>query len=600
MRFDIRLAPVTGSDPARDPQDKARDAGDRQQFRLNRRYLKCFGEKIMRRSFTMGAAAAIAALTQPAAVSAEPIHNAVDTLRPTLNLRVIGGEQSVDGAWPWQVLVVTLVRTADGKTAQFSCGGSVIAPRWVLTAAHCVLDVDQQSRAMIVAEQQDGATVKAMRLARSAVVNRGNVAGRGNVRLASDLDDKGLHLGVTPFVHPGYKSTSPTHENDIALLRLNEDVRSTPVKPLLRADGALESPPVKAIVTGWGRMREVDGDGIDVLTGKKADPEEVEPKHLMEVKIPLVGTNACKEAYKTSTGVIDGRTLCAGVDDGGKDSCQGDSGGPLVTMDRGGLWRQIGVVSWGEGCGRQGFPGIYSRVSAFGGWIRQTVGSDLGDEELVAGPVGPVRPPQQQEPRDDNPAGLTIAFDQGDVVSVNQRVSYRVSANQEGYLAIFDLTPDNTLTQIFPNERALNSPTGRRPEALLVQPGRPRLIPDPRNPYAAFEVVVKERRGKGVIVAVLSEQPLTGLEVPALTKTFATRKQAVVALARVRNGLRAMRGLKPVAINKQVADAGITDDGEPTDSGVNVPQETPQITPQTMDEAKLPKWSIAVHEYQVR
>jgi hypothetical protein len=202
-------------------------------------------------------------------------------------------------------------------------------------------------------------------------------------------------------------------------------------------------------------------------------------------------------------------------------------------------------------------------------------------------------------PRLDNPAGLTIAFDKGDVVSVGDRVSYRVTANQPGYLAIFDLTPDGALTQIFPNERALNSPTGRSPEALRLRPDRPRLIPDPRNPYAAFEVVIKEPRGKGVMVAVLSEQPMTGLETPALTKTFATRKQAVVALGKMRNGLRAMRGLAPV-------EQQVTEDGDtqpvPNNGGVVVPPDpvgnaAPQADP---DDANRPKWSIAVHEYQVR
>jgi secreted trypsin-like serine protease len=555
----------------------------------------------MRRLFTIGAAAAtLAALVQPAAVSAEPVRNAINALRPSFNTRVIGGIPSVEGAWPWQVLVVILVRMPDGKTATMMCGGSVIAPRWVLTAAHCVPNVDPQSRLIVVAEQQASGTARALLTSGAARA----MMTRGSVLPQNDVDDQALHRGVTAIVHSGYQPQSETHENDIALLRLNEDVRSTAVTPLLRGDAALESPPVKGVVTGWGRMREVTPDGTDAVTGEKIDPKEVVPDRLMEVKIPLVTTSACSAVYKAaaSAGIIDGRTLCAAVPEGGKDSCQGDSGGPLVAQDRGGRWTQIGVVSWGNGCGRKDFPGIYTRVSAFAGWIRQNVGGDLGDDP---GP-GPGPGPQTQDPpqvtvnpRLDNPAGLAIAFDKGDVVGVGDRVSYRVTTNQPGYLAIFDLTPDGALTQIFPNERALNSPTGRSPEALRLRPDRPRLIPDPRNPYAAFEVVIREPRGKGVMVAVLSEQPITGLETPALTKTFATRKQAVVALGRMRNGLRAMRGLAPV--EQQVTEVGDTQP-VPNDGGVNVPPNpagnaAPQADP---EDANRPKWSIAVREYQVR
>jgi secreted trypsin-like serine protease len=575
----------------------------------------------MYRLFTRAVAAAavtIATLAQPAA-AAEPIRNAVDALRPSVNFRVIGGDVAIDRAWPWQVLVVILVRSADGKTAEYNCGGSVISPHWVLTAAHCVIDVDPKSRLMVVAEQKDGGTVKAMRLASRAAV-------RGN-RLGVDVnaDEKDLHVGVTPFVHPGYKPTSPTHENDIALLKLNEPVRSTSVKMLLHGDDALEGPQVRAVVTGWGRMREIDADGIDVLTGKKADPEEVEPKHLMEAKIPLVGMGKCKEAYKASPGVIDGRTLCAGLDEGGVDSCQGDSGGPLVTRDRSERWMQIGVVSWGDGCGRPGIPGIYTRVSAFAGWIRQNVGNDLADDDgppiqEAQQPQQPEQPPQKpQRPQHppqlppspqeaavlDNPSGLTISFDKGDVVKVGQPVSYRVSANKPGFLAIFDLGPDNTLTQIFPNEKSLNSPTGRLPQALLLEPGQPRLIPEPNNPYAGFELEVAEPRGKGVMVAVLSEQRLTGLEIPKVAKTFDSRRQAVVSLAKLRNGLRGMRGLVPMPIEKQVADAEAAPPPGPSDGGGTFQKPTQQQMQQPVqqtseEDATLPRWSIAVHEYQIR
>jgi secreted trypsin-like serine protease len=530
---------------------------------------------MMRSVFTIGTAAAVTAALAHPAVSAEPVNKAINALKPSFNLRVVGGTAAQDGAWPWQVLVVVPALTSDGKQTAMMCGGSVIAQRWVLTAAHCFQNLDT-ARPIVVAEQQSRLVTRAL----------------------GDIDAKSVHRGAKLTIHPQYKysRTRPetdTHENDIALLRLNENVRSRAVVPLLSGDRVLESPPVKAVVTGWGRMREVDASGNDPTTGQRVRPEEVEPERLMEVKIPLVATDSCKAAYQGAPGVIDGRNLCAGVPEGGKDSCQGDSGGPLVTQAANGRWVQIGVVSWGAGCGRQGFPGIYTRVSAFSDWIRQNVGRDVGAEadgqatrddgsqaqgqQVQGGQVQCQEMPDQQTrgqpmrgPRGliakaapdsqfDNTAGLAIAFDKGDVVSVGSRVSYSVTANKSGYLMVFDQTPDGKLTQIFPNEHGLRTPTGASPEAARLKPGQPMLIPDYRNSFRGFDVVVEEPRGKGVMVAVLSDEPLTGVEVPSLPKTFATRKAAVTALGKVRNSLRSLRGLAAIPLEQQVADSGADD-----------------------------------------
>jgi secreted trypsin-like serine protease len=555
----------------------------------------------MRSLFTIGAAAAIAAaLAHPAFSAEQPVRKALDTLRPSVNLRVIGGTAAILGSWPWQVLVV--VPTA-GK--QYStCGGSVIAPRWILTAAHCFQNVDT-SRSVVVAEQQSSAVTRAL----------------------GDIDTRSFHRNVRTVIHPQYRPQSS--ENDIALLKLNENVRSRAVVPLLSPDSTLENADVKAVVTGWGRLREVDDNGNDPTTGQRLRTEEVVPERLMEVKLPLVATDMCKAAYQGTPGVIDQRNLCAGVPEGGKDSCQGDSGGPLVTQSAGGRWVQIGVVSWGAGCGRKGLPGIYTRVSAFAGWIRQNVGIGMEKDEPVQADVAerPDDPPQAlgqnpsqdqnspqgtaptaetpPDPRLDNVAGLTIAFDKGDVVSVGDRVAYKVTTNQPGYLTIFDMAPDGMLTQIFPNERALKSPTGSSPEALRLRPDRPRLIPDYRNPYAAFDVVIGEPRGKGAMVAVLSEQPLTSA--PALPRKFSSRKQTVVALGKLRDNLRAMRGLAPVALDPQTVDSAADDDVAQGGPGNADPTHDPQPVPPTSaspppsgGDADRPKWSVVIQEYEIK
>uniref|UniRef100_A0A3P9ILQ0 trypsin n=1 Tax=Oryzias latipes TaxID=8090 RepID=A0A3P9ILQ0_ORYLA len=95
------------------------------------------------------------------------------------------------------------------------------------------------------------------------------------------------------------------------------------------------------------------------------------PEILQEVNVPIVGPNRCRCYYKDGNEITD-NMLCAGLENGGKDSCQGDSGGPLV-FERSSIWIQGGVVSFGVGCAQPNKPGIYARVSNYQDWISSTV-----------------------------------------------------------------------------------------------------------------------------------------------------------------------------------------------------------------------------------
>lgn len=149
---------------------------------------------------------------------------------------------------------------------------------------------------------------------------------------------------------------------------------------------------------------------------------------------------------------------------------------------------------------------------------------------------------------------------------VGDLVSYRVTTRRPGWLVIFDATPDGRLTQIFPNALSLRMPGGAAPEAGMLLPERPRLIPDPRNAYEGFAVKIEEPRGSGVIVAVLSDKPLTSLELPSAPRTFAAAEAAAV-IGRLRGEL--TRGLRPA------------EKGEP-------------------NRARSPGWSVAARPYSVR
>ncbi|MCA9572348.1 MAG: serine protease, partial [Myxococcales bacterium] len=239
---------------------------------------------------------------------------------------IVGGDDALPGEYPYQVSIQT-------RDSFHFCGGSLISDRWVLTAAHCMVD-----------EIPSGIRVKA-----------------GLLRLSSG----GEAFDVSQIlVHPGYDDD--TMVNDIALVRLarastHPRVRlmDTVAEPDFAAPGDL------ATITGWGTLTE---DGAT-------------PNTLQSVDIPIISNAECFNAYP---GEIVDSMICAGVPQGGIDSCQGDSGGPMV-VDVGGELVQSGVVSWGDGCARPNLPGVYTRVSRFGAWVA----SHVPEAEFVSGPLDP-------------------------------------------------------------------------------------------------------------------------------------------------------------------------------------------------------------------
>jgi len=112
-------------------------------------------------------------------------------------------------------------------------------------------------------------------------------------------------------------------------------------------------------VTGWGTLSE-GGFGL--------------PNVLHKVTVPVVSDEDCNESYSGNGYSVADSMICAGLPDGGKDSCQGDSGGPFIAGEPGSE-ELIGIVSWGIGCARKGYPGVYTEVSYFVDWIMETMAS---------------------------------------------------------------------------------------------------------------------------------------------------------------------------------------------------------------------------------
>ena len=170
---------------------------------------------------------------------------------------------------------------------------------------------------------------------------------------ATHLNNSGVRKPVARIIrHPRYNANTSAY--DFALLKLRSPVTNftgglAGLIPVVAPNqAALWSPGRTATVTGWG----LTSDGGDASTV------------LRKVTVPVVSDSACRGAYGSE--MIASVMVCAGK--AGRDSCQGDSGGPLAVRNGAG-WVQIGVVSWGYGCGDPNYPGVYSEVAAVRPWI---------------------------------------------------------------------------------------------------------------------------------------------------------------------------------------------------------------------------------------
>lgn len=231
--------------------------------------------------------------------------------------RIVGGTDAVIEHWPWQVSLQ--------QGGQHTCGGALVAPRWVVTAAHCFAGSKKE-------------------LSRWRVVS-------GNTYLGS------LGGSYVDRVILNGEYNEARNDYDIALMRLYSPITvgetrkpaCLPPKAFGLSNGAMMS------VTGWGYLKE---------NGKVSTT-------LQQASLPLIDRVRCSSP-SIYGGAITERMLCAGYLEGGVDACQGDSGGPLVYLTSS-KWYLTGVVSWGVGCARKGMPGVYSNVEEMMNWINTVI-----------------------------------------------------------------------------------------------------------------------------------------------------------------------------------------------------------------------------------
>ncbi|GGS15303.1 hypothetical protein GCM10010171_04130 [Actinokineospora fastidiosa] len=226
------------------------------------------------------------------------------------------------------VQVVGGTRAAQGEfpwmvRLSMGCGGAMYTESLVLTAAHCV---------------------------NSTGPNTSITATYGVV----DLQSSSAVRRTSNYVYrnPGYSTSAG---GDWALIRLSQPITGAALLPIATTS---EYNSGTFTIAGWGAATEGGA----------------QQRYLLKAEVPFVSDAECRQSYPSMKTAVE---ICAGYDQGGVDTCQGDSGGPMFRRDSAGRWIQVGIVSYGRGCARPGYPGVYAEVSALATAIRAAA-ADLG------------------------------------------------------------------------------------------------------------------------------------------------------------------------------------------------------------------------------
>ncbi|XP_034647761.1 trypsin-3-like [Trachemys scripta elegans] len=224
------------------------------------------------------------------------------------------------GSRPYQVALL--------RNGRIYCGGSLIAPKWVLTAAHCGRRIRRIS---------------------SLRVHLGDY----NLRVKEPTEQiRRIH---NFFMHPGYNLRP--RDNDFMLLELDEPAQLNNYVNTINVTTCCPSPGTRCSVSGWGTIKS---------------PKRRFPAIMQCADVYSVSQDRCRDIYQ---GRITENMFCAGVEQGGISSCKGDSGGPLVCNGQ-----LQGVVSWGKSvCALPGQPGVYAKVCKAAQWVRSTIGRKYPD-----------------------------------------------------------------------------------------------------------------------------------------------------------------------------------------------------------------------------
>jgi len=265
--------------------------------------------------------------------------------------RIVGGWDTSTADVPWQLAVNVIdaeIYDQNGRAlgrSEAICGASLIAPRWAITAAHCVVPAKDDE----VRFNYDG------------MIN----SDKWVVRFRNSESRSGgkTQKIAAYFISPEYAQSGQKF-GDIALLKFAQPFEGVGINDVIDyqvsneyARSISDNACVRAV--GWGLTKEGGEWGKDLA------------RTLQAVDLPTVPLRECQKRYGDDVGE---KHICAGYLEGGRDSCKGDSGGPLMISNGLSGWTLIGVTSWGNGCGRaDGNYGVYTRVSSYADWIQSTI-----------------------------------------------------------------------------------------------------------------------------------------------------------------------------------------------------------------------------------
>ena len=228
--------------------------------------------------------------------------------------RIVGGEIAHTADTPW---AIALNNSGSPVPSGQYCGSTLVAPNKIVTAAHCATEAASTY---------------------TAIQGRDQLSGTG-----------GQTSKITSiWADPAY-GTEPGH--DVAVMTLATPFEGVPTLAL-ETSAAADTAGAASVVYGWGST-------------KNTGPADT----FQKVAVPVLGDAYCNEAYASEGYSAEGE-ICAGYEEGGKDSCQGDSGGPLVLNGR-----LFGVVSWGIGCAEAGNPGVYAEVATYASELQAQIDS---------------------------------------------------------------------------------------------------------------------------------------------------------------------------------------------------------------------------------
>lgn len=235
-------------------------------------------------------------------------------------ITIVGGQDAERTEYRWQAMLFN-------PNGVLVCSGTLIDNNWIVTAAHCL----------------DGAGITNITL--------------GGHNAADSSEEGRQSFNVKQVIlHPDFSPL--TLQNDIGLIELAGSVQLNQYVATIGLvhphERSLVDTNIKAVVSGWGTMGEASAMSAT----------------LQEVTVPLVDQKVCNQNYH---GAVQSGMVCAGYAEGGKDACYGDSGGPLIVPDGVGRWKLGGIVSWGRGCARAGYFGVYTDVAYFGEWLQSTL-----------------------------------------------------------------------------------------------------------------------------------------------------------------------------------------------------------------------------------